>query len=343
MPVITPNPITVIPAKTSGGSVKNPANLIAYSAASQGPQAELWANVVKSLRDLQSQMDGVANSLRAPLGLPDPIQVVDAAGNLVASIGQYISPLTNSSFTGIWAKNSSFATDADPLGNGAKGDGVTDDTNALQKTINNSGGVLYLKPNFNFLCSSTLTAPNPTDVVYIYGGGRITSNATPIISIPHGNWLVEDIIIVGSAASGQTAVSVVSNSSQQATIRKCYIAASTGGSVGLALNASGNGIVVDGCFFVNWATCIALTSQSDTMISNCDFFNNTPVTTSGTCTYNLRNCNPATLDVYPSAQTSTTATAGGGQAVPATVLTYIEVNVVIAGVLTTGKMPIFSV
>jgi hypothetical protein len=93
--------ISVIPPKTSGGSLKNAANIISSAAAEKSEDKVLWAAVTKSLRDAQSQMDGFANALRSPISLPDPIQVLDPTGKLVLEIGQILDP-TNQNFVGLW-------------------------------------------------------------------------------------------------------------------------------------------------------------------------------------------------------------------------------------------------
>lgn len=290
----------------------------------------------------------------APFGIlpnaPMQTQLVDGQRSVTPSWGGWLNFLRAWLFFNIptivpvTINSQQVFVSADPIVNGAFGDGIHDDTAIVQQTITNSGGVLYLRPNKRFLLSSTITAPTPNNIIFIYGGGQITSSASTIISIPSGsgNWLIQDIMIV-STTSGATAISAVSNGGQQAGIRKCWMSGpAAGASVGVALNGNQPGIVVSGCFFINWGTAIGLTSQSDVMISDCEVFNGTPVSTSGTCTYNLRNGNPGTPDTYPTAQTAATAVAGGGQALPATVKTYITVNVVLAGVLTPVKIPAFS-
>jgi hypothetical protein len=104
MPITSTQIISVIPPKTSGGSLKNAANIISSHTAKQGEMADLWAAVTKALRDAQSQMDGFAHALASPIALPDPIQVLDSTGVLVAEIGMILDP-TNVHYAGIWAKS----------------------------------------------------------------------------------------------------------------------------------------------------------------------------------------------------------------------------------------------
>lgn len=332
MPNITSNPITVIPPKTSGGSVKNAANLIGYSAAAEGPQSELWGSVVKAFRDLQSQVDGIANSLRSPLGIPDPIQVVDPAGNLVANIGTYVNPLTNTSFSGIWTKQYNVGTDANPLAFGAVGDGSHDDTNALQQAWNQTG-VLYLPPNKTFLISAPLTAPiSPSgsgfSQVLVYGGGFLsTSVANPMMSfapvggVSVGNIRLNDVVFLNST-SGATCLSISGIPQAWMTINGCYFSPTSGTGISLT-NLVGGGFSIERCVFQGSTTAISLNTPISLVdIVDCFFSTGltTTVATSGAVTYNLKACSnrvnhygaPVNRAYAESTATLQTITAGGG-------------------------------
>lgn len=104
MPVSTTSPITILPAtQSSGGSLKNSANSVRYQG-SKRADADLWAAVAKALESGQNQIDLVMNTLRAPVALPDPIQILNPDGSLVAQIGHMLGS-DNRSYPGIWAEN----------------------------------------------------------------------------------------------------------------------------------------------------------------------------------------------------------------------------------------------
>lgn len=102
MPVSTTSPITILPSnQSSGGSLKNSANSVRYTGG-QRQDADLWASVAKALESGQNQIDLLMNTLRAPIPLPDPIQILNPDGSLVAQIGHILGS-DNRSYPGIWA------------------------------------------------------------------------------------------------------------------------------------------------------------------------------------------------------------------------------------------------
>lgn len=90
---------------------------------------------------------------------------------------------------------------------GAQGDGVTDDTSAIQAGIAYvaaNGGVLYFPPG-SYMCSATIGASSAAEAFKIRGAGwtvtRIIRNADygSVISFAGvSNWTVEDLSIVGN-------------------------------------------------------------------------------------------------------------------------------------------------
>lgn len=287
----------------------------------------------------------------APFGLlgnaPMQTQLVDGQRSVTPPWGGWLNWLRQWLFLNIPSviNSKGVYSSADPLANGAAGDGVTDDTLIIQQTINNTNGILYLRPGIIFKVTSTLTLPTSSVLNLIYGGGIIVSTAATAISMTSSsaNTIISDVVINGPPAG--TVLSFASGTAGWNNIRNCRFGAnSTATTASIALNANAAGWNITGCTFAGGGgnTGIVLTSQLDVNIVGCEFLNGTPVSTSGTCSYNVRGCGTA-LDSYETGAASATATAGGGAAVPATVKTFIEVQIVLAGVQTIVKIPAFSV
>lgn len=102
MPVITPSSVSILPAnQQSGGSLKNAAQGMNNA---QSDDAALWSTAGGAFVLAQSQIDHICNALRKPVPLPDPIQITDPSGNLIAEIGS-LTGTNNQAYPGIWGRN----------------------------------------------------------------------------------------------------------------------------------------------------------------------------------------------------------------------------------------------
>ena len=137
---------------------------------------------------------------------------------------------------------------------GAKGDGVNDDTEAIQKAINllrvtprteKDYSELYF-PDGNYLVTDTLTIDNCRHSK-IYGKCTITANINkPIIEITSSMWLyIDDLIIEQQNAGSDSSCLKIRNS----YILKINEIFAKGGDKGV--DVVGNNITFDGCSFRN--------------------------------------------------------------------------------------------
>lgn len=108
MPVSAISPITIIPPKTSAGSLKNAANQIRFDGNNR-PDADLWGATASAFTSTQSQLDSIVSAIsQGIIQLPDPIQITDPNGNLIVTFGHIVDPSNNQYYPGIWASDAYF-------------------------------------------------------------------------------------------------------------------------------------------------------------------------------------------------------------------------------------------
>lgn len=221
---------------------------------------------------------------------------------------------------------------SDASANGAFGDGVHDDTAALQQTIN-FAGVLFLRPGKRYLISSSIIIPNFPDI-FIYGGGYLeTNNAITMISstaATNNNIRIYDIVFSISSGAGGVCISVANNTSQWNTLRGCFFS-SLAGTSAVILNSNGVNWSILNCRFSGFTNGISITSQLGISIEGC-FFGITanPIITSGTVGYNVRGSD--ILDYYTPQVTRALVYQNASQALAgsaATTLTFASTDYVL--------------
>lgn len=96
---------SLIPANQQiPGSVRNAANTFIYSTG-QSSDPQLWATNGAALQNVQAQIDKIWSTLQQSIPQPNPIQVVNSSGALVAVIGDFVDPTNNTGYEGIWTNN----------------------------------------------------------------------------------------------------------------------------------------------------------------------------------------------------------------------------------------------
>lgn len=143
---------------SSSGSVQH-ANPIILDAAGRVSSGEIW------LTDGVQYKFTIKNSADVQIGVYDNITGVNSAVN--ASQVAYTAPLSGATATNVQAKLVQTVSVKDF---GATGDGITDDTVAIQNAINAVsalGGTVYI-PAGTYVCSATI---NLAKFVYIRGAG----------------------------------------------------------------------------------------------------------------------------------------------------------------------------
>lgn len=198
MPVQTPSTFSIIPPKqSSGGSLKNSASAIRYQGQSRDDD-DLWAAVAKALDNGQNQIDQIVSAMRANIALPDPIQITDPGGAIVAQIGHMLGS-DNASYPGIYARNiyiggSGFPNEAPLFSNGIA-------------TIIGKNGIVEIQDAYGnigaFLGTQSEATQAVTGAVASFGLIRLTVaahgyrngdwvNVTGVGGVPNatGQWLV---------------------------------------------------------------------------------------------------------------------------------------------------------
>jgi hypothetical protein len=197
MPTSSPQSITIIPPRTSGGSVKKEASQLRYDSAnlSDAKLASLFGTASKALADLQSQVDGIASSLRQPIPLPEPIQITAPDGTLIAQLG-YMLGSDNRSYSGIWGNN---------LYVGGKGpDTAPLFSNGSQVVIGQNGEVVVKDNSGNIVAELGVFVGNDSNTYFgmwasnLYVGGigpesaPLFSNGQVVVLGKNGQVFVQD-------------------------------------------------------------------------------------------------------------------------------------------------------
>jgi len=159
---------------------------------------------------------------------------------------------------------------------GAVGDGVADDTVAIQAALNSGAGAVYI-PSGNYLVSS-LSAKSNT---IIYGNGNSsvltatgTGNILVITGVSGGtritNVQVRNIKFQGlnNMAAGPLGCGVIVLHAQNITVDQCYFDSFGPG----AGDASSGGAAL--CFYVN---CIDVTASNNTVVNGTGYLNGTDI------------------------------------------------------------------
>lgn len=151
MPISPNNAQPIIPKnQSSGGSLKDAANVLRYEG-SRRKDADLWAAIAKALDSGGNQIDFVWNALRSPVMLPDPIQITNQDGSLIAQIGHMLGS-NNRSYSGIWGNNvyigGSGPDTAQFVSNGA-----STQLNNATIMLTGTGGTITLDPTGPFITS----------------------------------------------------------------------------------------------------------------------------------------------------------------------------------------------
>lgn len=168
---------------------------------------------------------------------------------------------------------------------GAVGDGVTDDTAAIQAALNSGNGIKYL-PEGVYKVSSKLSMPAGTCLV----------GENPFASV-----------ILTNNASGDVVETAYSNE-----IKNLKIDSSVTKTSGFFVNITGNGVLIENCEFQNYYIAISVGNISspivvDPRVFNCEFRTPNPILGSGACQFlhfsNAQFCNNVVVGYYdPSIQ-----------------------------------------
>lgn len=149
MPVLVPITVSILPStQSSGGSLKEKANGLRYGTQASA-DARHWVSNAEALTNAQSQIDHISNALRRPVPFPDPLQITDPSGKIIAQIGNTIGS-DNVSYPGIWAENlyvgGNYPNTAILTANGSgvtiNGAIITLNANGVVTTISNAPGTV---------------------------------------------------------------------------------------------------------------------------------------------------------------------------------------------------------
>lgn len=150
---------------------------------------------------------------------------------------------------------------------GAKGDGTTDDTEAIQAALTaaQSGEVIYFSPNKSYLISDTLTLFTKTNVSIVGIGATLVSDDVDFTQILHGHPMLYVDTCTNCVVSGlrfdmdgitgtNNASAIMVEDSSDITIEYCE-----------AWGANSNGTFLEGdCDRNVWKDCIARDSRNTT-------------------------------------------------------------------------------
>ena len=184
---------------------------------------------------------------------------LNTSGAIDAEQVSYTPPFTNSVATNVEAKLAQYVSVIDF---GAVGDGVADDTVAIQTAVD-AAGVIYFPPG----------QYNITDTI-ILGDKKVLYGATPQFSVSGGASFNNDTVIFAdkadftdgqpmfkpdAATTQRQAIGFV-NLTIRSNITASFSSLSTmesTGPIGVSVNGIKNGIVFDGCAFRNLKTAVS--------------------------------------------------------------------------------------
>jgi len=142
---------------------------------------------------------------------------------------------------------------------GAVGDGVTDDTEAIQDAIDAAGGGVIFLPAGDYLIKTTILLTTGSQLVGMGHGSKIIADVsmndgglTPMLEVPSGNYYtkMENICLIGNAAYTDVYGYHGSATSYKNIIHNCYFedfSNETAGYGGIDLSNSNLNIITD-----NW-------------------------------------------------------------------------------------------
>jgi hypothetical protein len=161
MPVTSPSSQSLIPAtQQNPGNVRRIAQGF-VSGTGQSSDPSLWTNNGQALQSVQDQLDKIWTVLQQSIPTPDPIQVVDPNGALIAEIGDMVDPSNNTAYQGIWVNN---------LYAGGSGPATAElivtpsgiAVNNVTITETGSGGTIVISPTQPEILLTSNVSGNPT-------------------------------------------------------------------------------------------------------------------------------------------------------------------------------------
>lgn len=155
---------------------------------------------------------------------------------------------------------------------GATGDGVTDDTAAIQTAIDSGHTVLYFPENSTFLTNGLTAVSNQTWT----GGGKIvlkpTANSQQVLDAQNTtNFVIDDVIIDMTDSAFEDTQYVIASFAENFQVRNCLILGDLENKKQNAAFQVGqaNGVIFSGNYFKNLSTNILrLTACSNLNLSN---------------------------------------------------------------------------
>lgn len=152
-------------------------------------------------------------------------------------------------------KRNKFCSYVNVLDFGAKGDGITDDTIAIQNSINtaSSAGVIFFPPTGSFYKVTSLTIPRNKNSLKLLGTGKSNScicfDSHLAISVQAEGVIIDSLKLKGAGLDAKSSYIIKderpSNSADfDVTIRNCYIL-----EIETVVYCRGRGVIIEGSAF----------------------------------------------------------------------------------------------